>query len=62
MFMKGPPFPPKSNEILQENMVVSIEPGLYYINEFGIRIEDIILFKKTTVENLTKSVKQMIIL
>lgn len=57
-----PALSPKSNEILQENMVVSIEPGLYYINEFGIRIEDIILFKKTTVENLTKSVKQMIIL
>ncbi len=53
---------PSSNQILQENMVVSVEPGLYFANEFGVRIEDIVLVKKNTAENLTKSEKELIIL
>lgn len=57
-----PSLSPRSKEILQENMVVSVEPGLYFTNEFGVRIEDIIVFKKTGIENLTKSQKQLIIL
>jgi len=30
----------KSDFILEENMVFTIEPGIYIENEFGIRIED----------------------
>lgn len=57
-----PALSPKSDEILEENMVVTVEPGLYLADQFGVRIEDIIVFKKLGVENLTKSQKQMIIL
>lgn len=57
-----PTLSPKSTQTLEENMVVSIEPGLYFSGEFGVRIEDIIVFKKSIVENLTNSEKQLIML
>ncbi len=57
-----PSLSPRSEEFLQENMVVSIEPGLYIPHQFGVRIEDIVFFKKSSIENLTKSQKAMIIL
>jgi len=52
----------KSSDILQENMVFSIEPGLYFENKFGIRIEDLVVLGKNGVINLTKSAKDLIIL
>ncbi len=45
----------KSKEKLKDNMVYSIEPGIY--NKYGIRIEDVILNK----EVLTKADKELII-
>lgn len=30
----------KSDTIIEENMVFTIEPGIYLPNEFGVRIED----------------------
>lgn len=36
----------KSTDELVENMVVSIEPGLYFENEYGIRIENLYLITK----------------
>ncbi len=44
----------KSNDILKENMVFTIEPGIYFKNKFGIRIEDDILLAKNGPEILTK--------
>ncbi len=38
---ESPLLSPKRNEILKENMVFSIEPGIYIENEFGVRIEDV---------------------
>jgi Xaa-Pro aminopeptidase len=35
----------KSNTIIEENMVFTIEPGIYLPNKFGIRIEDTIVMK-----------------
>ncbi|MDD4316663.1 MAG: aminopeptidase P family protein [Clostridia bacterium] len=59
---EAPALSPRSEDFLTENMVVSVEPGLYFPGRFGIRIEDIILFHKSSIENLTKSQKEMIIL
>lgn len=38
---ESPLLSPKSEDILKEGMVFSIEPGIYIENEFGVRIEDI---------------------
>lgn len=50
-----------SNEYFQNNMIVTVEPGLYFPNNFGIRLEDLILLSENTAHNLTKSPKNMII-
>ena len=44
------------------NAVLSVEPGVYIEGKFGVRIEDIVVFKKDNVYNLTNSPKKLIIL
>lgn len=39
--------------VLQEGMVFSIEPGVYFPGKFGIRIEDIVVVTANGVRNLT---------
>ncbi|MFC1567109.1 M24 family metallopeptidase, partial [bacterium] len=43
-----------SNEILNENMIITIEPGIYVKGLGGIRLEDTIRVTKTGYEILTK--------
>lgn len=52
----------KNFEPIPENAVLSVEPGLYFQKNFGVRIEDIVVFTKTGVRNLTNSEKKMIII
>jgi len=51
---------PESNIELQENMVFTIEPGIYLPGFGGVRIEDDIVIKKDGIELLTKSPKELI--
>lgn len=51
-----------SNDVIKSNSVITIEPGIYIPDEFGIRIEDLILVKDKGFENLTKSNKEIMIL
>ena len=44
-----------SAEILAENMVVTVEPGIYLPGEFGVRIEDSVLVGKQGCKILTAS-------
>lgn len=43
---------------LKENMVVTVEPGVYKPGQFGIRIEDTVLVGKLGITRLTKSSKE----
>ncbi len=57
-----PRFSPKAVEEMQENMVITVEPGLYLPNWGGVRIEDLVVIKKDGYINLTHSPKELIIL
>lgn len=52
----------KSRDIVTAGNAITIEPGIYFKNKFGIRIEDDILIKKNKIETLTKSNKELIII
>lgn len=51
-----------SEAILKPGMIVTIEPGIYLKNEFGVRIEDMILVTESGYKNLTSLNKDLIIL
>lgn len=53
---------PKRDSILEENMVFSIEPGIYLENEFGVRIEDVGILTNDGLEMFSTPSKEMIIL
>ncbi len=59
---ESPSLSPKSKEILVVGNIVTDEPGIYIENEFGVRIEDMLLVKGNGCENLTMSEKSLIIL
>lgn len=47
------------SDIIEEGSVITIEPGIYIPNEFGVRIEDMMLVKEEP-EDLTNSDKEII--
>ena len=48
-----------SPQILEENMVISVEPGIYISGLGGVRIEDLVIVKKDGVVNLTPFEKKL---
>ena len=59
-----PNFSPKSEDVLQENMVVTAEPGIYLEGEFGVRIEDMVRVTSRgpqVLSKIGKRFKEMII-
>lgn len=44
---------------LREGMVVTIEPGIYIQDQFGVRIEDMVLVTADGCENLTRTPKEL---
>jgi len=52
----------KNKIILSENTVITVEPGVYLENKFGVRIEDLVVVKQSGCANLTKSGKDLIVL
>lgn len=52
---------PSKDNILLENSIVTVEPGIYIEGEFGVRIEDFVVVKNNGCFNMTKAEKQLII-
>lgn len=59
---EAPAINPESEDVLRENMVITVEPGIYIAGRFGIRIEDLCVVKKDGFVNLTASNKGLMIL
>ncbi len=55
----GPSFTIDNNEPLKENMVLTVEPGIYIPGTGGVRIEDDILVKKDGIELLTSAARTL---
>ncbi len=51
---------PKSPDILVENMMMTVEPGIYIEGFGGVRIEDLVCVKDMGYENFTSSKKDLI--
>lgn len=49
---------PRSEEVLKEGMVITIEPAIYLKNKFGIRIEDMVLVGKNKGEILSGNLRR----
>lgn len=54
-----PNFKPKSTDVLPVGCVMTVEPGLYFKNWGGIRIEDMVLITKNGCKNLTNVKKEL---
>lgn len=53
---------PNSNFLIEENMVFSVEPGIYLPGNFGVRIEDIVTIQDGEMNLLTHSPRELIVL
>ena len=47
---------------MEKGMVMTVEPGIYIGNEFGVRIEDMVVVTENGCGNITESEKEFIIL
>ena len=52
---------PRGEQVMEENVIASAEPGIYLPGKFGVRIEDVVIFKENGCENITHSPKNLII-
>ncbi len=56
---EAPRIVPYSEQVLQEGMVIMLEPGIYLPGEFGVRLEDGLLITSDGAEILTKHDKSL---
>ena len=59
---EAPNLAPKSKAVLQKGNVVTVEPGIYLPDEFGVRIEDFVVITDDAYQNLTTANKELIVL
>ncbi len=58
---EAPGVSPAGETVMEENMIASAEPGIYLPGKFGVRIEDVLIFKENGYEDITHSPKNLII-
>ena len=59
---ESPAFNPRCDAVLKAGTIMTVEPGIYLENRFGVRIEDMVYVTESSCINLTKSPKELIIL
>lgn len=59
---EAPGLGPASNEVLEEGMVITVEPGIYLPGWGGVRIEDMALVTKGGADILTSTTRDLVIL
>jgi Xaa-Pro aminopeptidase len=59
---EAPRLASNSQDVLETDMVVTVEPGLYFPGQWGIRIEDTVLVKENCCEKITKMDKELIVI
>ena len=59
---ESPFFNSKSEDVLGENTIMTVEPGIYLEGKFGVRIEDMVIAKLNGYEIITNAKKTLIIL
>lgn len=52
----------RGSHVLKENMIVTIEPGIYLPGKFGVRIEDLAIITADGISNKTHSPKELIVI
>ena len=59
---ENPAFNTRCETVLKSGMVMTVEPGIYLENKFGVRIEDMVVATESGCINLTNSEKKLIVL
>jgi Xaa-Pro aminopeptidase len=59
---ESPAFSPRCDTILRPGMVMTVEPGIYLENRFGVRIEDMVYVTENGYQNITASEKKLIVI
>lgn len=57
---ENPSFNTRCETLTKPGMVITVEPGIYLENEFGVRVEDMIIVTENGCEDITKSEKRLI--
>lgn len=48
-------------DVIQPNMTLTVEPGIYLAGWGGVRVEDLIVFRDSSIEILTQSTKEPVV-
>ena len=62
MVHEAPRLSPKSDNIMKNGMITTVEPGIYVENYGGVRIENMVAVNGNTPQILNKSTKELIVI